>query len=321
MTNEELKESILENILANDLLVLQWSDSDLIANQYVKAIAEQKDLEVAYIEDLADIDTYRSPLDDYCQYLFVLHTDVFNTLCQDYSIYENVVIICKSIDKKVTKLLDGYIVKLDKLEQWQLIDYIGTVCPGIANESANNLYTILQGNPDRINSVCEQISLFDPYEQENILQELIAAKNSDLYFNTAFNLADAVINTLLNREISKNIGIIHDILTHRACCDITPLYVTNILLAKLRNIAIICYGGNFKASDFVNKDGKAMSDKQYYFFKHNYAAIPGTKDAIAKNICNAIKFLSSIDSELKLGNIELDEEYFLDWIIVNLLAK
>lgn len=321
MTNEELKDSIAENILANDLLVLQYSDTDLIANQYTQAIASQKDLELIYIDELDDINAYLSPFDDYCPYLFVLHADTFDTLCQDYSIYENTVIICKSIDKKVAKLLDGYIIKMDKVEQWQLLDYISALCPGLDTDDANRLFVVTQGNADKIDSVCNQIALFDESEQHDVFKELLSSRDTDLYFNTAFSLADALVNIILNRDPTKNAAIVHEILTHRKCCDITTLYVVTILLAKLRNISIICYGGKVKASAFVNKDGRAMSDKQYYFFKNNYIANATTEQQVAGTISKAVKFLSSIDSELKLGNIELDEDYFLDYVITSLLAK
>lgn len=320
MTNEELKRSIIDNILPNDLLILQWSDTTLVANQYAEAIASSKDLEVVYISELDDINSYLSPLDLYCPYLFIMHTDCFDEIKPDYSIYENVIIICKSLDKKAAKLLDGYVVKMDKLEPWQLYDYIYMLCPGLATGDAYELATAVQNNPDRIDNIANQIALFDPQEQSTILRELLTTHNTDLYFNTAFNLCDAITNLLLKVDIQKNANIVHEILAHRNCCDITTLYVVTILLAKLRNIAIICYGGKVKASAFVNKDGKSMSDKQYYYFKNAYAPSPVFEERNAKTLNKAIELLASIDSELKTGKIELSEEYFLDYVITSLLA-
>lgn len=320
MTNEELKHSIIDHILPNDLLILQWSDTTLVANQYAEAIANNKDLEVVYISELDDINSYLSPLDLYCPYLFIMHTDCFDEIKPDYSIYENVIIICKSLDKKAAKLLDGYVVKMDKLEPWQLYDYIYMLCPGLTNDDAYRLATAVQHNPDRIDSIANQIALFGPQEQSSILKELLTALNTDLYFNTAFNLCDAITNLLLKVDVQKNANIVHEILAHRNCCDITTLYVVTILLAKLRNIAIICYGGKVKASAFVNKDGKSMSDKQYYYFKNAYAPSPVFEERNAKTLSKAIELLASIDSELKTGKIELSEEYFLDYVITSLLA-
>lgn len=320
MTNEELKHSIIDHILPNDLLILQWSDTTLVANQYAEAIANNKDLEVVYISELDDINSYLSPLDLYCPYLFIMHTDCFDEIKPDYNIYENVIIICKSLDKKAAKLLDGYVVKMDKLEPWHLYDYIYMLCPGLTNDDAYRLATAVQHNPDRIDSIANQIALFDPQEQSSILKELLAAPNTDLYFNTAFNLCDAITNLLLKVDVQKNANIVHEILAHRNCCDITTLYVVTILLAKLRNIAIICYGGKVKASAFVNKDGKSMSDKQYYYFKNAYAPSPVFEERNAKTLSKAIELLASIDSELKTGKIELSEEYFLDYVITSLLA-
>lgn len=320
MTNEELKRSIIDNILPNDLLILQYSDTTLVANQYAEAIATNKDLEIVYISELDDINSYISPLDLYCPYLFIMHTDCFTEVKSDYSIYENTIIICKSVDKKVLKLIDGYVVKMDKLEAWQLHDYVYTLCPGLTSDEIYELEAAVQNNPDRLDNIAHQIALFDMEEQPAILRELLDASNTDLYFNTAFNLCDAITNLLLKVDIQKNANIVHEILAHRNCCDITTLYVVTILLAKLRNIAIICYGGKVKASAFINKDGKSMSDKQYYYFKNTYTPSPIFEERNAKTLSKAIEILASIDSELKTGKIELSEEYFLDYVITSLLA-
>ena len=321
MTNEELKENIINNVLSNDLLVLQWSDTDLLANQYSQAIATQKDLELVYIDELDDIQSYVSPFDFVCPYLFVLHTDVFDSDKTDFSVYDNVIIICKSLEKKTAKFLNGYIVKLDKVEPWQIADYISTRCAGVDQEHITALCTATQNNVDRLDTLCSQIELFEPEEQNQIIEDLLLEPNTDLYYNTAFNLVDAIVGIILNRDVSKNMSVIHEILSHRNCCDITTLYVVTILLTKLRNIAIICYGGKVKANAFVGKDGKTMSDKQYYFYKKAFAVPPAAEPFLTERISYAISFLSSIDSELKLGNIELSESYFLDYIITHLLAK
>lgn len=321
MTNAELKDSIIDNTLSNDLLILQASESYLLANQYAAAIAQSHDLEIQYIAGLADIDSYRSCLDDYCPYLFVLHVECFAELRATYTDLDNTVIICKTIDKKISKSVEQFVIKLDKLEPWQLQDYIIERCPGLSEVAANNLYMVTQGNVDRIEQVCNQLDLFEPTEQGKVLNQLCAAQNTDLYYNTAFNLVDAIVNVLLNRDATKNLSTIHDILMHRTCCDLTALYVNTILLAKLRNIAIICYGGTAKAADFLNKDGKPMSDKQYYFFRRSYVANATTERIIANRLARAIKFSSNIDAELKLGKLEFSSDsYLLDYILVNVLS-
>lgn len=319
MTNEELRTSIVSNILSDDFLVLQCPQTTLIANQYTAAIAENKDLEIVFISELDEINDYNTVFDDFNQYLFVIHTDSFAELKPDYSIYENVVVICSTIDKKVSKLLDDYIVKMDKIEQWQQLDYIEARCPGLTYSDRELMYQVTQGNCDRMDSLLDQISLFNPDEQSNIFSSLLSTENTDLYFNTAFNLVDAVTNIILNNNIIDNMNIVKDILLHRNCCDITTLYVITILLAKLRNIAIICYGGKSKATSFLNKDGKPMSDKQYYYYQRAFAPTATTRDKNAKMLSKAISILSRIDSEVKQGKIELTDSYFLDYVLTQIL--
>lgn len=321
MTNAELKDSIINNTLSTDFLILQVSNSDLIANQYTQAIAQANDLEIQFIDSLTDIDSYKSCLDVYCPYLFVLHTDNFTEIRTDYSELENVIVICATVDKKLLKTVEPFIVKLDKTEPWQVQDYIEVRCSGLSEQDRVDLYQITQGNIDRIESICDQISLFEPDEQTDILAQLRTTTGTDLYFNTAFNLVDAIVAVLLNRDLSANMDTIHDILVHRNCCDLTALYVNTILLTKLRNIAIICHGGNVKASDFLNKDGKPMSDKQFYFFKRAFAVNATTEHLVAAKLAKAIKFSASIDSDLKLGRLEFSSDsYLLDYIIVNILS-
>ena len=49
MTHKELKQSIIDNILSDDFMILQYSDYSFIANQYVETIAENKDLLKSFI--------------------------------------------------------------------------------------------------------------------------------------------------------------------------------------------------------------------------------------------------------------------------------
>lgn len=321
MTNAELKDSIINNTLSSDFLILQVSDSDLIANQYIQAIAQTNDLEIQFIDSLTDIDSYKSCLALYCPYLFVLHTESFDEIRVDYSELENTIVICGSIDKKLLKTVEPFVIKLDKIEPWQVQDYIVARCPGLSTQDCASLYQITQGNIDRIESICDQISLFEREDQSEVLTQLRNTPGTDLYFNTAFNLVDAIVAVLLNRDLSTNMNTIHDILLHRNCCDLTALYVNTLLLTKLRNIAVISYGGTVKASDFLNKDGKSMSDKQFYFFKRAFVANAATEHIVSTKLANAIKFSAGIDSDLKLGRLEFSsDDYLLDYIIVNILS-
>ena len=317
MTHKELKQSILDNILSDDFMVLQYSDFDFIANQYVTAIAENKDLEIQYIDSLDEVLDYLTSYDDYCPFLFVMHTDSFDELKEDYSIYTNTVVICNKIQAKVAKVVNNFVIKLDKLDPKDpkyIKEYINEECPGLSNDSINILCYVTQGNIHKIATVLTQLKLFTEKEQDKLFKELLNTEGTELYYNTAFTLTDSLL------DMRNKLNTVHEILKHRNCCDITAMFVLTLLNTKLRNSAIICCGGKVSNTSFKGKDGKSMSPEYFRRIKNSYIYNPKSQASVNQfnKIRNNLNFLSQVDNRIKLGQLELSDDYLLDYIITHL---
>ena len=294
-------------------MVLQYADTSFIANQYVEAIANNKDLEISYIDSLAEAKELLTNQDDYGN-LYIIHIDTFDEIQDDYSIFENVIVICNKVSAKVSKHVASYVIKLDKVENWQIFDFIQAECPALSDDNINYLIYSTQGNVYRINNVLEQIKLFDPQEHNKILQELFTAQGTDLYYNTAFTLVDALAN------ISEKTNVVKDILKHRNCCDITPMFVLTLLNTQFRNKAIICCNNKINNTVFKGKDGKTMSPEYFRRIKNSWTYNPKNPASVSKfeALKKNLSFISSIDSKIKLGLLELSEDYLLDYIITHI---
>lgn len=317
MTHKELKQSILDNILSDDFMVLQYSDYDFIANQYVTAIAENKDLEIQYIDSLDEVLDYLTSYDDYCPFLFVMHTDSFDELKEDYSIYANTVVICNKIQAKVAKVVNNFVIKLDRLDPKDpkyIKEYINEECPGLSNDSINTLCYVTQGNIHKIATVLTQLKLFTEKEQDKLFKELLNTEGTELYYNTAFTLTDSLL------DMRNKLNTVHEILKHRNCCDITAMFVLTLLNTKLRNSAIICCGGKVSNTSFKGKDGKSMSPEYFRRIKNSYIYNPKSQASVNQfnKIRNNLNFLSQVDNRIKLGQLELSDDYLLDYIITHL---
>ena len=319
MTHQELKLAILNNILSDDLLVLQYPDDTFMANHYIEGIAANKELEIKYVDSLDDVIEISNGLDNELSfgYLFVLKTENFAELKTDYSIYENTVIVCKKIDKKVSRYLFGYVIKLEKTEPWEIKQYVNKYCPGLPEIMVNHLINATGANTYRIVNILDQLLLFPEDERKNIYAEMANTPTTDLYFRKTSDFTKALLD--------KNVDIIKEVLTYRKCCDITPLYILTILLGELKNKAMICYSGpNSKLQPKELKAFNRPMDSRVFYAIKNSEIIPDDNDPGYKRKENSIRskitFLSSIDLRLKLGQIELSDDYFTDYIINNILS-
>ena len=317
MTHKELKQSILDDILSDDFMILQYSDYNFIANQYADAIANNKDLEIQYVDSLDDVIDYQNSYAEYCPFLFIIHADSFDELKDDYSIYTNTIVICNKITAKVAKAAASYIIKLDKLDPKNPIyvkEYINEICPGINPDMISKLCYVTQSNIHQISNILDQLKLLPVEKQNQALVDLMNIPGTELYFETAFTLVDALT------DMNNQLPVIKDILLHRNCCDITAMFILTLLNTKLRNKAIICCGGKVSNKSFRGKDGKTMSPEYFRRIQNSFYYNPKSPASVKQfeKLRHNLEFLSSIDQKIKLGQLELSDSYLLDYIITHI---
>lgn len=307
----ELKQKLKDGALSQDLIIFKCNGQTFLAEQYLKIIAQSRDLEERIISSLADTKSSLSLVIDYTESINVIRTDIFNEFYDDYSDFDNTIIICNSIkEKKIEKNAKEYIIELPSLQKWQVLDYITTKCPGVAIDTAEWLYDAANGDINRIDNELSKIELFDTSEQNQILIDLKNSKRSDLYHlidKTAKKpLADSFIlkNWLLARDY-KNIAdfLIHE--NYINCADLNVFALVNLLMFDLKNRLLI------KSSTAAEMN---VSTGQYNFLKYNKLGYS------LPTMLKKLNFLSSFDSKIKSGLLDLDSSVLLDCVICNFLG-
>ena len=123
MDVKKLKESILNNSLSDDFLILLCEENFFVADQYVSKICQNKHCQENYVEELINQDNSSlSLVFDFSNSINILKTEVFNLFYNDYSQFKNNIVICSKIDKKIEPQLIEFIVKIPKLVDWQIKD-------------------------------------------------------------------------------------------------------------------------------------------------------------------------------------------------------
>ena len=136
MTLMDLKNSVTNKIVPSDFMIFVSKDNSFLANQYAKALGELS------IGGANKINSIYEPqqsslmlLTSSAEALNILTVEVFDERAEDYSQFENTIVICEQVDKSIAKNVENYVVKFPKLEEWQLCDYAKTLCPSIDDEA------------------------------------------------------------------------------------------------------------------------------------------------------------------------------------------
>ena len=304
MELSSLKQFILDEKIANDLLVFQYEDGNahFVANQYANAICEQKNLQKVVVPSLAAIEEGASSYThDTNSEFYIIHAENFNEVYPSYYNFKNTIIICNKIDKKIEAKLSDFIVKFPKLQNWQIEDYIRAQAPNISADNAQWLNAACTNNLYRIQNEVDKVVLFKDLEQQEVLEAIKDQPNSDLFVMSIFELADAVIKC--------DVATLFRYFKHRNNCDIEPMGLVITLLKKCRDIVLILGNSGLSAAEI------GVSDRAIWAIKKSYAYC--SIDKLRENI----KFLTDIDYKLKTGALELSKEAFTDYIICGCLRN
>jgi DNA polymerase III delta subunit len=233
--------------------------------------------------------------------LNILTTDVFDERSEDYSQFENTIVICEQVDKSIAKNVENYIIKFPKLEEWQLCDYAKTLCPNIDEEDITWLVKASENSIERINNELDKVALFSKNEQKEVFSSIRFDPQSDLYNADLF----AVVNALVLGDLS----VLFEFIKHNGYNIHEPVVLANRAFSSLKNIILVTQNYNL---NYVDLD---MSEKQYKFIKNNNRNL---NLAAAKK---KLKFLANFDLLLKTSQLELDKRDMLNYLIANLSYK
>lgn len=301
MTLRELKQKIKDKQVADDLIIFNCKENSFIADEYTDAIVNLRGGNKQIIRSIYQTQSAPSFLLDDPKTTYVLRADKFIEQAEDYSIFRNVIVICSDIDKIVQEKAKQYIVDVPALKDWQVISYIKAICPGIKNE-AEWLYHACNENIFKIKNEIDKLKLFNKSEQRNVLTELKNQQVSDLFKDDKFRFTDALVK--------KDVATVHEILAHRFCCDVDPIFVLPVIITNLTKICEACFSSSYETSN------TAMPRKQYWAVRFAY------KDFNLGRLMYCMDEMTSIDLKLKTGRLDFNGDYdrLLDFIVVRMLG-
>lgn len=300
MNVKMLKEQILNNSLSDDFLVLVCEDNFFIAEQYITKLCQIKHYTENFVNELVDQEkSALSLVFDFSNVLNILKTEVFSEFSSDYSQFKNNIVICNKVDKKVEDSLKNYIIKIPKLVDWQIKDYIKTICKDLEADEVDWLFDVTDGNIYRIENELDKIKLFSGIKQREILNELKYDDNSDLYKISVFTLCDALLK--------RNIVVLNDYLRHIDVANVDPFSLIGLLISNYKKILFINFNSGLSAEQLK------MTPKQINAIKYYYRNIS------EKTVVNALKYLTSLDRQLKTGKLDLENNKIIELIICSLL--
>ena len=302
MTLMDLKNSITNKIVPSDFMIFVSKDNPFLASQYVKALGE---LAAGGINKINSIyEPQQSSLmllTNSSEALNILTVDTFDERSEDYSQFENTIVVCEQVDKNIAKNVEDYIIKFPKLEEWQLCDYAKTICPSLDDEDILWLVRASDNSIDRITNELEKARLFKKDEQKEVFSAIRFDPQSDLYKADLFNIVNALV--------LGDTGVLYEFVKHNGQEIHEPVVLANRALSSLKNIILVTQNPNLTYAELD------MTEKQHRYLKNNYRSL---NLAAAKK---KLKFLSNFDLLLKTSQLELDKRDMLNYLINNLSYK
>ena len=302
MTLIELKNFITSGIVPSEFLIFVNKDNQFLAKQYIKALGE---LAPGGINKISSIyEPFQSSLallatPEGC--INVLTVDTFDERAEDYSQFENTIVICEQIDKSISKIVEDYVIKFPKFEEWQVFDYAKTLCPGLEDEDLTWLIQASNIDIERVTNELDKVRLFPKNDQKQLF--------SEIRFDTQTDLCNVDLFTIVNALVDGDLAILYDFLKHKNSELFEPIVLANRALTSLKNIIIITQNPQLTAEDC------GVSPAQHRALKYKYRSL--NVEAVKQKI----KFLTNIDLALKTSQLEMSKEAMLNYLVVNLSYK
>lgn len=301
MKIEQLKASIENNTLDDQLIIFLNSEHSFIADQYIHEIANLKHKPIEYIEDLSMFGATDSLFEELVEdtTIKVLRVEQFESISMGLNSAENLIIVCNSISDDIKERFAYSIVEVPKLLEWQIKDFIYTNLPGVDKTLCDWLYNITKGDIFRIQQEVDKLKLFSESEQKFNIEDFIRDDIfSDLCTYTIFNLTDAI----LVKDLDKVGNILKDV----EKIDVEPMGLLTTLYNNFKNVINVQLTNNPTADSLGMKQGQfnAIRHKCGYYNKVSLSRI--------------LEFLTDIDRQIKIGNMPM--EYLRDYLIIKVLS-
>lgn len=298
-----LKENISSKSLTDAFFIFLVDEKDnlFLTMQYVQEISKILDKEIEYIDNL---DSILNPYKD----LFGNTEDKSNKLkickCKELNIsntklnfIHDLIIITNSISEDARVNYNYNIVNVPKLENWMIKDYALIRGKGVDQDRLEFLCDACNYDIYRIENELKKLDGFGEGQKKFIFKQMMDEGSlDDLTFYNMFSLSNAIQ--------ARDLQTIDSILGSSMEIDVMALI--SLLYQGFRKMIMVWLDKN------PTPDSTGLKSNQIWAIRNlprNY-----NKDQLIK----IFKFLSSLDSKLKQGN--LPNNNLIDYIIVKILS-
>jgi DNA polymerase III delta subunit len=302
MTLIDLKKFITDKIVPSDFMIFVSKDCPFLVSQYVKALG---DLSISGINKINSIyEPQQSSImliTNTEEALNVLYTDTFDERSEDYSQFENTIVVCEQVSKDIAKNVENYVIKFPKLEEWQICDYAKILCSNIEESDLMWLIQTSGNDIERIINELDKVALFDKNEQKEIFSAIQFDPQSDLYKVDLF--------TVVNALVEGDLMMLYDFMKHNGYDVHEPVVLVNRALMSLKNIILVTKNPQLSA------EALGVTEKQKYALMRKYQSL--NENAVRQKL----KFLTNFDLMLKTSQLELNKRDMMNYIINNMYYR
>ena len=302
MTLMELKEAISNNRVPSDFMIFINKDNSFLTSQYIKAIGNIAEGGLRKVKSIYEpLQSSISLLTTPTGVIHLVNVETFDERAEDYTTFENTIVICEQVDKSIVKNVENYIITFPKLEEWQIFDYAKTFNTCLEDSDLQWLVQASGNDIERVTNELSKVVLFDKDEQKAVFAALRFDTQSDLYKPDLF--------TIVNAIVEGDGKVLFDFLRFNCYDIIEPVMLANRALTSLKNILIVTQNPSLTAEEC------GVSVGQSKFLRYKYRSL--NVDAVRQKI----KFLTNFDLMLKTSRLELNKRDMLSYLINNLNYK
>lgn len=297
-----LKDSLADNTLTEDFFIFHISDKDdgsnLLAKQYYKEISKLFNCDIELIDSL---DSFLSP-----------YQDLFNTPNNNLKIYKcdsldvsdpklnfahKLIIITPKLSDDTKSAYSYNIVEMPKVESWMVKDYAKVYGAGIEEKDLDYMCEACSYNIYRVASELDKLKNCGLGQRKILFKQMIReGAFEDL---TQFNIFNFT-NALQSRDIESLKNLL------KSSLEIEPMSLISLLYQNFRKMISVWLDQS------PTPESTGLKSNQIWAIRN----IP--RNYNRQQLIDAFKFLTSLDSELKQGN--LPNEVLTDYIVCKVLS-
>lgn len=273
-------------------LIFLCEDSTFVAWQYLRAIGQNNKLSIQVVESVDQLPSSIIQHD-------TLYVCEIEAIKEATYLPEDVVVITHKIAKSARSELEPLIVEIPNLEQWQIIDYVNTTCPGLEPQMVQWLVAAYENNIDRIQTEIDKLLPIPQGERSTIFEQMYVEKA----FNTfSDQYHSRMMQAIQNKDREELITLLSD--PDRDALE--PLTISTFVQTNFKRL-IKVWLNNAPTPENTGLKGNQI-----------YAINKLPRKYSREQLLKAFQESSSIERKVKEGLLPIN--YVIDYLLIKVVG-